>query len=213
MELADVLLKVADNKPLTPQERDFLHRTGTDLQLRAADVGGMGKQIMTQAIHAQDAYFDRLPNGYMVMDKTSATTVSDSTQTTITGYQTWTPATGDTVSTSNQYFDLDTTNGRIYIKKANRQIGFYVFNVWDANALGYRSARVVQYNKDGTEITSSNVFRLSAPPTNNFVMAGTIFIPWSSPRDVGDYASLVLFQTSGGALDLNTCAFGAFVIR
>jgi len=213
MELPDVFLKVADNKPLSPQERDFLRRMGTELQLRVSDVGGMSKAITTSALYAQDTYLDRLPNGYMVMDKNSATTVSTSTQTEITGYDNFTPTTGDEVSTSNQYFDLDTTNGRIYVKKANRQIGFYAFVSWSANATGYRSARVVQYNKDGTEITSSSLFRLSATPTNNFVMSATIYIPWSSPRDVGDYATLVLFQTSGGALDLAQCAFGAFVIR
>lgn len=212
MNLADVWAKIANNAALTPQELDFLKRSATNLQLRANDVGEMRNTISTTTVHAQDAYFDRLPNGYIVMDKSATTSVADSTQTTISNYQTYSPMSGAQVSTSNEYFDIDTTNGRIYVKKANRQIGLYSHVQWNASAAGYRSARFYQYDKGGTEITYSSVYRLPAPPTNNFIMSTTIFIPWVSPRDVGDYVTMVLFQTSGAALDLNACAFGAFVI-
>ena len=98
------------------------------------------------------------------------------------------------------------------MKQASRTVGFYLWNVFSSNPTGHRACRMYQYNRDGTEAGVSSAWRLAAT-NGGFTMATTIFRFWGAPRDIGDYATMKVYQNSGGALDLTDCAFATFIIR
>jgi hypothetical protein len=162
-------------------------------------------------VEAQETFFRTMPNNFIVMDKVVPTAINHDTVTLISGYDPYAPVTGERPSATNDFFSVDETNGRIYILQPTRMYGFYILNHW-ANGSGYRSARVYAYNADGTEIGYSFAYRHVAT-TSLTSVSTTIFVPWGGSRGIGDYVRMSVYQNSGGTIDLDQCALGAFVIR
>jgi hypothetical protein len=214
MNLSDLILKIADGDKLNISERELLKKTldEQDTKISLWSKNGLDT-LSTKKVYADEAFFQNALMAFMVMDKQADTTIPDGTFTAINTYAAYTPVTGERVTGSNDYFELDTANGRIYIKQTGRVYGFYVFTVWGTNGTGNRSARLYQYHADGTEITYSVSFRLAAPSDGNMSFSTFTFIPWGGVRGIGDYVQLKVSQSSGGDLTLGQCALGAFVLR
>lgn len=212
--ISDWLEKMNKGEKLSPTEMQMLKEKMDDLENKVSFWSQNGPDTLyARKIWAQDAFFQNMPTSFMVMDRQADLTIPNSTFTTVTNYMTYTPVTGDRVTPSNDFFEFDTTNGRIYIKQTGRVYGFYVFVVWATNANGHRAARIYQYKKDGTEITYSVAHRMPPPPDGNLSFPSFLTIPWGGARGVGDYLTLKLYQTSGGDLAATSMAFGAFVLR
>lgn len=170
--------------------------------------------LYAKKMWTQDAFFQNMPMSFMVMDRSTDITIPNNSFTTITGYGTYTPVTGDRVTATNDFFELDTTNGRIYIKQTGRVYAFYVYTSWKENATGYRAARVYQYKgSDGSSISSSTAYRMNGVNGGRTSLGTFIFIPWGGTRGIGDYAELACYQDSGTTVDIEYTAFGAFVLR
>ena len=213
--IGDILEKLAQQQLLSQDEIGRLKKWGNQTEkdgiFTSSLQNGQGN-ININRITSQDAFFQNMPTSYMVMDKQSSTTIAHNTQTDITGYSTYTPVSGDRASFSNDFFELDTTNGRIYIKQTGRMYGFYTYFEWDTNSTGYRAARVRQYHADGTLFNHSMTVRAEAIDGST-TSTNIAFIPWGGTRLIGDYCTLTLYQNSGGNVDCLQCAFGAFVVR
>jgi hypothetical protein len=214
MNVSDLILKIADGHKLDISERELLKKSldEQDTKISLWSKNGLDT-VSARKVYADEAFFQNSPMAYKVMDKQVDTTIPDGTFTAIDSYAAYTPVTGERVTATNDFFELDTTNGRIYIKQNARAYAFYVFTVWATNGTGNRAARLYQYQADGTEITYSLSYRLAPPPDGNLSFATFTVIPWGGSRGIGDYVQLKVYQNSGGNLDLTSVSLGAFVLR
>lgn len=215
MKLSDYLERMARGDKLNSMEVQHMKTLADEMDEKVAMWSKDGPNTMTvRNLKAQDAFFTNMPMSFMVMDRQVDLTIPNGSFTSVTDYAEYTPVTGDRVSASNDFFELDTATGKIFVKQPNRVYAFYVYVAWAGNANGHRAARIYQYNgEDDSEITYSVSHRIPPSPDGGTSFATFTFIPWGGERTIGDYLILKLYQTSGGDLDVLSVAFGAFVLR
>lgn len=215
MKLSDYLEKMATGEKLNSAEiahmKTLVDETTEKVSMWSKD----GPDTLTvRKLRAQDAFFTNMPTSYMVMDRRDAT-IPNNSWTPVTTFLEYTPVSGDRVSNTNDFFEIDVVNGRIYCNQPSRMYAFYIFTTWKSDPNGYRAARVAQYNaEDDSLIATSSVYRIPAVGgTGRTTFTSFIFVPWGGDREPGDYTVLELYQNSGSDVDAEYVAFGAFVIR
>ncbi len=212
MELGSILVKIAKNEQLSPQELDFVKRLGNETQTRNSQLAGMigaDGNLSLAKPYAQDMDFQVIPLGSIVYNGLSLgqQSIPHNTQT-IIGNSTASQANAYT----NKFFDISDDGSKLYIKRMVYRIMLYGDMTWDSNPTGYRSLRKYRYRADGSEIGWAALVRAQA------VTTGATSYTWLSSQliqgnlEIGDYISFKAFQTSGAALDLNDFTFGAFAI-
>lgn len=215
MKLSDYLEKMARGDKLNSLEVQHMKTLADEMDEKVAMWSKDGPNTLTvRSLRAQDAFFTNMPTAYMVMDRRDYA-IPHNSWTSVSDYLEYTPVSGDRVSNTNDFFELDVTNGRIYLNQPNRMYAFYVFTTWVNNVDGYRAARVAQFNaEDDSQIAVSDVYRIPAVGgTGRTTFTAFIFVPWGGDRQPGDYAVLQLYQNSGVEIEAQYVAFGAFVIR
>lgn len=192
MELADIFLKLADNKPLTPQEREELRLMGRETQKRNSQVadifGGDGKPFFKTGFTANgDVYV-----GKNLISPVSARVKRDSDQAIATG----TSASYiqfETVEYNDGFgIDLTADNTRINILTA----GIYMIIIgvaWDVTL-------TTSYGEGGVLLNgSTSIFPVSRLPA----VAGLVSTAIDERAlSAGDYLKLYARQETGGSRDV-----------
>ena len=212
MQLSAILLKIADNKPLTPQERESLRLMAEETQQRNAQLGGMTApdgNLHLKTPYAEDMNFGVIPLGSVAYNGLGLgqQSIPNDTQTIIGN-----SLASQTNISTNKFFRISDDSKKLYIEKVTYRIILYGDMTWNNNATGYRALRKYAYRADGTEISYDVLARAQA------VTTGATTYSWICSQRIygvmqpGDYISFKAYQNSGGALDLNEFSFGAFAV-
>lgn len=206
MEFSDILAKIANNARLTPQEMDFLKRTGDETQRRnnqGSSLFAADSRVKLDSPVISSPYFSTDALAPMLLTKTIDTAITTGTDTYVEF---------ENLVYPSKIFSWGIADAAtIFLNYTGQGFQFVGRLAWAANATGYRNVKLRAYNQDGTQIGdetlianqgfagSDNVFPFS------FVVAANQFATMKSLR-------FMVGQTSGGNLNLLFCNLAIFAI-
>jgi hypothetical protein len=209
MQLGDILMKVANNARLTPQEMEFLNRSGKETQQRNAQISGWTDASNTASFsnaRFTQAEFSELPLSFFYFRSTTNQSIANSAFQTITfdenvivsvpAYFTWNAA--------------DPTKVFVNQTMTGRGVMLYGQAQFAANATGRRAVRIVSSLADGTTIDT--LVAVQAPAVTGFSTIVSFCVPFFVAKDTA-YLTLEVLQTSGGALDMEAINVGIMLVK
>ena len=209
MQLGDVLKKIANNSELTPQELDFITRSGNETQQRNSQVsewvGFDNKANFKNATFSQ-ANFAELPLSFFYFRSSTNQSISNSAFQIIDFDE-------NLIISSPAYFSWSSaTPSKIFINQtlASRGVVLYGQIQFASNSTGRRAVKVVSHLESGTEIDSLVAVQVS--PVSTFPTIASFCVPFFVNKDTS-YLTMQVLQTSGGALDMEAINIGIMLVK
>ena len=206
--ISKVLEKVARGEVLSTMEMQRFKSWGDTTESNNAYVSGLQTGVSdldVNEITMNASYPKTMPTNLGYVGSFSDTqSIADSTWTLVslaTGAQPFAKK-----GSTNEFFEWDSTNYRMIVKKQ----ASFIMSVgvkWADDSTGERRIAIDVLDKDDGALGTYNLARVPAAGLSYLRVVNWVDYKYGSSTNVGDYFEVWVYQTSGGALDLDGCQF------